>query len=200
VVAATLIASCGADDEAAVLQSFSNYKEAILAGEGERAADLVTDETLAYYEQIRRLAVSAGREEIRQRRLIDRLSVAYYRVLIGPESLRAMTGRDVFVFGVDNGLIGRSDAINLEIGEVAVEGDSATAPVVVRGETTPIAFEFTRENDQWKVDLEALLRLTDFSMQQVVQDAGVSEDAFILDAVEASSGERVTNEVWDRPT
>jgi hypothetical protein len=50
-----------ADDEAAVRATFAAYKTAVLARQGERAADHVTAGTLREYARYRELALAAPR-------------------------------------------------------------------------------------------------------------------------------------------
>ena len=200
VLLATLLAACGLGEEQAIRQAFEEYKQSILDQDGERAASLVTQNTLDYYDEMRDLAVEAGPEQILDRRLTDRLAVATYRLTLDLESLRQMTPRALFAFAVDEGLIGsRSDVAGLELGTITLSGDTATANAVSDGQEAPLEWEFRREGDQWRLDLEALLAVVNLVLQNLARESGVSENQLIYQTLEARTGQRVTGEVWARP-
>ena len=172
----------------------------MLDQDGERAASLVTQNTLDYYDEMRDLAVEAGPEQILNRRLTDRLAVATYRLTLDLQSLRQMTPRALFAFAVDEGLIGsRSDVAGLELGTITPSGDTATANAVSDGREAPLEWEFRREGDQWRLDLEALLAVSNLVLQNLARESGVSENQLIYQTLEARTGQRVTGEVWARP-
>jgi hypothetical protein len=199
---AILLSSCrsGGGDEEAILQAFQGYKDAILEQDGERAAGLVTRNTLAYYGDMGDMAIDAGPEEVLGRRLVDRLTIATYRVLLDVQSLRQMGARELFVFAVDEGLIGsRSDVAALEVGDVTVSGETAAANAVREGQETPLEWEFRREGEQWKLDLEALLAISNLVLQDLAREAGLTENQLIYQTLEATTGQRVTSEIWERP-
>ena len=200
---ATVLSSCrsGGGDEEAIHQAFQRYKNAILEQDGGRAAGLVTRNTLAYHGDMRDMAIDAGPEEVLGRRIVDRLTIALYRILLDVQSLRQMSARELFVFAVDEGLIGsRSDVTGLEIGDITVSGDTASADAVSESQETRLEWEFRREGDQWKLDLEALFAISNLVLQDVARDAGLTENQLIYQTLEARTGQRVTSEIWDRPT
>jgi hypothetical protein len=199
---ATLLSSCrsGGGDEEAILQAFERYKDAILEQDGERAAGLVTRNTLAYYGDMGDLAIDAGPEVVLGRRLVDRLTIATYRILLDVQSIRQMSARELFVFAVDEGLIGsRSDIAALEVGDITVSGDTAAANAVREGQETPLEWEFRREGEQWRLDLEALLAISNLVLQDLAREAGLTENQLIYQSLEATTGQRVTSEIWERP-
>jgi hypothetical protein len=196
---ATALGSCGSADEQAIRQAFQQYKQALLDQDGERAAALVTHNTLDYYGEMRDLALDATRDEILDRRLIDRLTIALYRVLLGP-TLEQVNARQLFVFSVDEGLIGsRSDVAGLEIGDVTVSGDFGTANATSEGQEAPLVWEFRREGDQWKLDLEALFPVSNLVLQNAAEEAGLTENQLIYRTLEARTGQRIGAEIWGEP-
>jgi hypothetical protein len=200
-VTVLLLASCGGDggEEAAIRQVFQRYRSAILARDGSIAANLVTQNTLEYYENIRAVAAEAGTETIAQRSMFDRLFIALLRVEVGPRELREMTGQELFVLAVDRGLIGEEDVRASEIGEVTIEGDVAMGEAISDGRASGLSWRFAREGNGWRLDLTSVFPVANLAIKQVAQREGLSEDALIFQVVESVTGQRVSDEIWEEP-
>ena len=110
-----------AGDEAAVRATFAAYKAAVLAQQGERAADNVTTGTLREYARYRELALSAPRAALEALPMTERLQVLIIRARVPAADLRAMDGRRVFTHAVDRGWIGREGVERSELGTVQVD-------------------------------------------------------------------------------
>lgn len=191
--------ACGssAEDEAAIRETFQGYKGALLDGRGGDAADLVTSETIAFYEETSMVALQAPEAELRERPVVDRLQVLTLRHRMTAAQLRSMGGRDLFAYAVDEGLIGAEQVETLDIGEIEIEGDTASGAIVTGEQEVDLArWRFLRQEGQWRLDLLALFPLTEFALEQAADDAGLEVDELLIQALEISSGERVSPDIW----
>ncbi|MFN2589894.1 MAG: hypothetical protein ABR518_03900 [Actinomycetota bacterium] len=196
--AAACSGSDASGDEAQVRAAFRTYKQAVLSGNGEAAAGVVTADTIEFYDRIRALALSADSEAVHGYSMINRLSIAAFRLLVSADTLRSLSGRQLFAYAVEHGIgIDQEGVTGLELDGVDVFGNTAKAKVVVRGDETPLEVEFNKERGAWKFDIEGLLGFADLALQEAADKVGIPEDELIYRALEAGSGRHVDASIWD---
>lgn len=182
----------------AVRSTFESYRAEVAAENGAVVPALVSPSTVAHYDEVVRLARTAGPAEISALGMMDRLMIARLRVQEPPD-FAAMDGAGLLVYGVDEGMI---DAAALEgntLGEVRVEGDRAYAQMLVDGEPTGVDWEFVRDGSDWTFDLAAGFPLINEALTQVADENGMTEDEFIFAAVEMVTGTPVDVSVYEAP-
>lgn len=191
-----------ADEEANedVVAAFESYRSAAIAQDGERAVELASSESLDYYDEMRQMALTAPREELKRRRLIDRVMVLMLRHMIEPAKLEAMDGADVFVLSIEEGLTSEASVEKMEPGDVDVSGDRAVMAVEINGEPGPFAFPFVRQEGDWKIDFSELLAVGDAGFRSLVEQSGMSQNEFLMEALTSVSGTRPPKSIWDPPS
>jgi hypothetical protein len=190
----------GPSDEIQVRQTFEGYTEALLAGNGAEAAELVTEGTIAYYEDMRLLATTAGPAEIRAQNLANQLMITILRADPGPDRLQAMDGGEVMAYAIERGYIGRGDVRNAAMGDLTVTGDVATAPVLDgAGNPTELSWDFLREDGAWKFDVTALLPTSNDVLKGQAKKEGLPEDEFVLRNAESITDSLLTPAIWEAP-
>ncbi|MGR4874570.1 hypothetical protein [Pseudoxanthomonas sp. LARHCG66] len=188
-----------ADDETAVRAAFAAYKSAVLARQGERAADQVTTGTLREYARYRELALSAPRTELEALPMTERLQVLIIRARVPARDLRAMDGRTVFAHAVDRGWIGREGVERSELGTLQVDGDHAAARLKIGTVEMPFDFEFEREQGRWHFNLIPLVTMSEDVFKQLARQNGVSENEMVMTLVRGLSEAPVDDSLWDPP-
>lgn len=188
-----------ADDETAVRAAFAAYKSAVLARQGERAADQVTPGTLREYARYRELALSAPRTELEALPMTERLQVLIIRARVPARDLRAMDGRTVFTHAVDRGWIGREGVERSELGTLQVDGDHAAARLKIGTVEMPFDFEFEREQGRWHFNLIPLVTMSEDVFKQLARQNGVSENEMVMTLVRGLSEAPVDDSLWDPP-
>ncbi|HJR19736.1 MAG TPA: hypothetical protein VJ922_08465 [Actinomycetota bacterium] len=183
-------------EAAAASEAWAGYKSAILAKDGTKAAGHLSTETIAYYEDIRMLALGADKDALASEAMVDRLNVVTMRVMFSSAELRAVDGSGLVREAVERGLIGEAGTASTELRSVKVSGDTAVGDLV-SGDTTGGRLDFRRESGAWKIHLVALLQSVDGVLRQTARDRGLEENAFIVQAVGAASGKPVSEDVWD---
>ena len=200
-----LLTGCGADalqeasaaeTEQAIRSCFAGYKAAVLESDGEAAAGHVTAATIAYYQRMLALVLSASAEETRKLPLLDRMTVLLVRARVEGDLLRAMDGRKLFVHAVDIGMVGKSSVISNELGEVFVSGAHATGEHVSAGTPTGIHWRFHLEDGAWRMDIMSILPSATLAFQKIIKDSGMTEDEFILKIIAMLQGTEPSDEVW----
>jgi hypothetical protein len=199
-LAALLAAGCGGggEDEEAVRATFDGYRQALLDGDGERAAGLVTAGTVEYFEETRRLALEAPEAELRDRSLVDQLQVLTMRQQVPARVLRSTDGQELFAYSVQEGLVATEELRDLGIGEVTVDGDRATAEALSGGEKVALLrWQFAREDGRWKIDVTSLFSFVKTALERSAEDAGMSTEELILRSLEIASGKPVPPDIWE---
>ncbi len=150
----------------AVTTSYAKYAKAVSVKDGETSADLMTNSSIAYYDHIRDLALDASRTTLAKQTLIDQLTVLTMRGTINAALLRSASGHDLVKESVQDGLIGNGSLPIEGLQQVEVEGDKASAELVLTGSTSEYPVGFQRESGVWKFDVTSLLAPAESGMQQ----------------------------------
>lgn len=186
-------------DQQAVRQNFNAYKYALLNELGSEAAELVSEKTLKYYEQLRQLALTADANELKDQPSFTRLVVLAIRLNIPSAQLRKMQSKDIFAYGVKNQWVAKETVAPYELGSINVYGNYASAEVVAStGATTNAHLEFRKDGEIWRINLTPLLeRVSRERSAQISSTA--DENRAILSLLESMSGKKVDNSIWTPP-
>jgi hypothetical protein len=190
-------AHAGEDD--LVRQAFNSYKEAVLAGKGAAAADVLTAGSLDYFAQMRDLALYATEQELKAGSITDLMQALTFRHRIPVDQLQTLSGRDLVILALERGWIGKASVARADIGDVSVNAGSATAVVLKQGRPTSASFRFSKEKESWKLDLIAMLRMAESALQTGAKAQGASTDQFVLSMLEMVSGKPVGPDIWKPP-
>ncbi|MEO1253543.1 MAG: hypothetical protein AAFY41_01475 [Bacteroidota bacterium] len=184
-------------EEKKVRETFNKYKKALLEESGSDAADQVDLNTITYYKMILNKSLKADSVEVVNMDIIDKLTIFTVRHRVPKEELMGgMTAKDFFAYSVDNGMIGKSSVMNITIGDVFVEGDSAKGQMITAGQETPLFFGF-RNEEGWKIDITSIFSATNEALQQMITSVDSTAEEWIFQALEMLTGKAPTNEIWN---
>jgi hypothetical protein len=186
-------ASAGDDD--AIRRVFASYRTAIERADGDRAAALLDQETVGFYDRMHKAALDMPGDEVRARPLIERLTIVAMRAGKSRAQLAAMTAREVLAAAIVQGS-GKETVQGVELADIVVDGERASATPRKGGLALPLRFHFRREADGWRFDLTQLLAGVDQMLK--AQLKGMSEDDLIR-AYVASVGGVVDETMWEPP-
>lgn len=184
------------DDKDLVLKSFDGYKNSILTDKGEEAVNFVDSRTMKYYDNILEKVKRADSVEVDALGLIDKITVLTYRLKASDEELSSFSGKDLFIFAIDNGMVGKSSIVNSTLGEVSISEDFASAEFIINGRVTSFSFHFYREDNIWRIDITNLFELGTFAFKKLIEDSGQEENEFILNVLELATGSKPSNKIW----
>lgn len=186
-----------ADNPATVQQTFSDYKSAILAGQGEQAVDELSQNTIDYYGDMRRLAVCEPAEQIKAESMVNRIQILSMRFRVPTDTLVTLSDREVVVYGVDQGWIGKESVMNIETGEVKIQGEEAFVDVLQQGQPSGIQFRFAKESDGWKLDLLPTIELSNRAFEQLAELQELEQNDFIFGILAILEGREPTEDIWN---
>ena len=180
-----------------ILTSFEAYKNAILTDQGEVASSFVDSRTMNYYSTILKKIKIADSLEVDSMGIIDKLTLLTMRRTVPSSELLDFDGKDLFIYAIDNGMVGKNNIVNAKLGNVTRNGDFAKAEFIVNGQKTPFFFHFYKEDNQWKIDITHLFSLGTVSLKKMIEDSGKTENDFILIILEALTGKKTSSSIWE---
>jgi hypothetical protein len=186
-----------AADEKAIRECFESYRQLALAQQGAEAAELVSNSTFEYYDELRRLALTGSAATIKEQSVGRRMMVLMYRHRYTRDDLQRMNGRELFVDNIDKGWIGKDSARDNELGDVKASGDSAAAEIVNKGKASGLKFQFLREGGAWRIDFASFLPKADLAFKAAAKEMEMEEDEMIFTILEAISGKKVPVTIWE---
>jgi len=182
-----------------VLQVFEDYRAALLQVDGAAAVDLVDAGTIDWYEDTLGLALSASRSELNRLDALQKFMVLRLRLDLAKADLEALTGRSLFVYAVDHGWILSEEAESMRLGRVEVQEDAGEAWVSIEQAPDMPLFYMVKQDGHWRIALWQSLASTNRYMEQAISGSGLSEDAFMLQALESYSGSQVDERIFEGP-
>jgi hypothetical protein len=183
-------------DKVKVLETFTNYKSAILNDKGEAAVKLVDSRTIKYYDKMAQLSRDADSASIEEMSILDKLMLLSIRHRAPKADIKSFDGRKLLLYAIKNGMVGKNSVANNTLGEITVNADYAQGQLVANEKKTPLYFNFYREDSQWKLDLTSIFSASTAVMNKMVERSGKTEDDFIFDLLEQVSGRRPKNDIW----
>jgi hypothetical protein len=103
-------------------------------------------------------------------------------------TLRTAAPQELAKIGVENGLVNEQSAANVKLGKVEVSGDTASAEVLLGGETAPFRHSFVREEGTWKLDPRAMFDLSDTALADIAAKRNLTADQLFEQTMVAKYG------------
>jgi len=186
-------------EAAAVKRSFAEYKAALKQRDGARAVAAVSGNSFRYYDRMRKLALSAPRDELALLEGTERMLVLALRQQAPLDLLANGTPEELVAHAVTTEAITDISVARTELGEIRAEGDLARGWIVVDDKPTQGVLQFAREGDRWKFDLEFAMRSSAGLIAAIAKQSGLSEDEVILKLLEQGMQQPVGPEIWRPP-
>jgi hypothetical protein len=181
-----------------VVDAFDAYARAIRAHDV-AAAEQVAPAVLAFYGDLRELALHATPAEVRALPTLQRMLVLLARHRVEAGRLRAMRPADVFIaLEVELGAFDPA----LRPGEPVMGPGPGVAWVQLKQgtESVFVHFGFVRVGGRWRVDTLPALASTDCLLRASLRREGAArdqEDALLLRALESVTGRAPSPDIWE---
>jgi hypothetical protein len=196
--------NCSVDDgteansieEESIRNCFTAYKSSILEYNGIEAVKHVNSTTIDYYGEMKDFALTGSRELVEKLSITDKMMVLIIRLYVEPRLLSKMTPEELFVFAVDEGLIGE-DATSAGLGDIDISENIAIAQHTHNGQKSSHSWRFEKQGEEWRVDLTSIFPATESLLNDLINESGMSEDEFIFMILEVISGNKVSDDIWE---
>ena len=176
-VALTIAAGCSRkstlSDEALIRASFEQYKLAARKSDGSAVVPLLTTESLAHYDRLRKLALTGTEAELDKTRYVERMQVWMFRQLLSAEELGEMSRDELGAYVFDKHMMGEDLEESSSFDALQIEDSTATARHLARGRPAggPIreaTFQWKKGSDgQWRLDLLHAVALMELQLDDV---------------------------------
>ena len=185
-----------AEATAAVERAFAAYKAALANRDGSRAVSVLSSNSFAYYDRVRKLALSAPKSELDELEGTERMLVLGLRHQAPHDLLETGTPEDLLAYAVNAGLVSDTAVAKTELGEVTIEGELARCWIVVDGQPTRGVLQFALEDGGWKFDLEFAMRSSAGLIAALARQSGMSENDVVFELLSLGSGKPVGPDIW----
>lgn len=187
-----------AADRAAVKAVLNQYRDAVVAKNGEAVYKLLDGKTISWYEDTIKDAVSLPKADLAKRDFLGKLTILRLRHEMTRPELEKKTGKDVIVDGVKNGWIGGSFADMIVIQSVGKNKDGVTYVTLQQNPKVP-AFYFANEDGKWKLALSNGFGIAQKGFEQIQAKSGLSADDFLCKMLEDATRKKVDRKIFDGP-
>lgn len=180
-----------------VKNDFERYRTATLEDRGEDAIQCLDGRVFDYYQVMLEHARKSDSATVASLPLADQLLVLAIRHRATPEQVMAFTDSTCLIFALDEGMIDKEGAANIQIDDVDIDGDFAQATVSSMGEQVPLKFHFYKSDGIWKFDLTQLFPLANEILAGIVTDSGMAPGELVTLLIGMAAGEPVDEtSIW----
>jgi len=143
-------------EQSEVASAMTAWIDVVTQKRTENVSLVLDSQSSAYYLRIKELALTSGTEVLRKLKEVDQLQVMFFRLMLEPEQLKAMTVDQLIAYAVKNGFIGMELRNADVLDEIAISGNTASGRLLKFGRVErPDKYRqyFVKENGTWLVSL-----------------------------------------------
>jgi hypothetical protein len=189
-----------AERTSTVQEDYATLKRALKDQEGKLAASLVTASTLAEYETCRKLALDSTGTDFANTNQMTVLLTFQLRYLLEKSKLQKMSGRDVFEWGVSDGLVKKDVIESIEISKVQYDEKTAFATLTQNGKlVSNEIFTFRKEEGYWKLDMNLLMQSVGKQLDAIRKPTGKTKVETALFFIEKTHGKGIPTSIMEGP-
>jgi len=191
-----ILLSCSSDDaHKKVIECYEAYNKAIINGDGEEAIKYLDSRTIDYYAMLLKKALYAEKETLLRESFLNRLMIVQIRHMIPLEKVKNMNAKALLIYAINNEWIGKEHVVGVKVRNVRIEENFAVADSY-KDNIKMNKLSFYYEKEQWRFNLTSLVTIIGPVFKKQIKETGLSENEFILFAVEALSGKSVSEDVY----
>ena len=181
--------------EEAVRTRARSYAAALDGRDADAAEASVSSDTFVYYEDLRRIALSSGREQLERIDLMTVLLVLQIRSKLSRAELEGLEGRELFRRAVSEGFVG-NDTSDIPLEQVWI--DDAGERAQIRVDEEPVIW-LRFEQDSWRVDIPEMIRVLGPALEALALERVVADGKVFTAYKLLSQSEDVDMAVMDGP-
>ena len=183
-----------------VEEDYAAFKDALLDSDGAEAVRYVTEETIAFYDRCRKMALDSEGVDFASLGQMEVVLTFQLRYLLNAASLREMDGRSLFAWAVRNGLVKKETLKGIELNGVQHEGETAIATLSKDGQpVNDLVFHFERRDGVWRLDLMRITKLTGEALDEIRRKAGKSKIEMAVYLLERTYDTQIPPQILEGP-
>lgn len=187
--------------EEAVTQAFDAFAEAAGTKNGQKAATLVSENSLESFDRIRKLALYGGPSDLEEAELEELTLVLVLRSMLDPGVLRDMSREDLvaLALGSEQLLFTRVQKGD-RLQDLSIEDGVATARVVVGKHDVHVAdSRLLLEDGVWRYDLRPHLETMRKNLLDIAKEKDMSPGKYVGMLVEVRTNTKITDGALEAP-
>jgi len=187
------------DDEKGIRACYEGYKKAILDGNGTAAASFIDGPSKAFFSKLYGSIIHADSAQVASLDIADRVLLFHARHTLTYEELSKMTEHEYLVYSFEKGMFSDKGIIGIDIDDVKVEGNHATAVPSFSynaSDRSPEFYHFNKTADGWKIDWISQINFINTNFTSIANSMGQDVNEFIFSTLLMLSGQEVSATVW----
>ena len=196
-----LIFSTSQANQNDILLTFAKFQAAIISQNGENAVQWVSQDTLNFYDDVRKLALNANQNVLELESQIKVSMTFELRYLLSRRDLQWLSdGKKIFGWLVHNELMQKYRFNECSLINIKVEGRHAFATILKNGELIDnVPFEFINEGGVWKFDMIKNISTDDMALEILRQQIGKTKIETALFLLEKNYHKKISEKILQGP-
>lgn len=173
---------------------FQQYRAAILAQNGKNAIEYLHPKSKVFFDSLAHKIKYAGESEIKVLEPYEIGTILLVRYSMKRKNLKVLDGEKLFIYLVDNGIIGKSSV-----------GDGMPIDYILKGDVAFLLFQddyyvhLMSHQWDWLIELNLSLEPLNANIRRLAETQGVDLISFIVSSVETRIQTTLSPEVWKAP-
>jgi hypothetical protein len=179
---------------------FAEFRSAVGQGSGEKAAQLLSKETAALYERLRRAAITTARADLERLSIVEVFGVLSLRHTFSKKELEANTGKSLLAKALVSDPASREALGRIEIDQITYKQDVAIATMKHNGKPVPdTVLTFRKQGNSWKWDLEQYSQQAVGRFETMRLEQKLSKIDFAMRLLRRQYGDKLSNSIIEGP-
>jgi len=184
-------------DEELIQKTYRSYINCLSEKKGYDTLALVSQRTIDYYGKCIKDSLYLGCKKTKELSLMKKIIVLRIRSSVDLPILKNMTGKKLFVYGVNRGWVGEKEKIErLKISRIFVEGNAAETRMSINGTEFPFGFNFYKEDGSWKIDITSLMGKINTILEKRIKNSGQDVNDYVLTVMKMVTKKELTENIW----
>ena len=190
--------ACGESPTKAVEDLFESYKVAVQQGNFEKAATMIDQKSVEYYNQVIKLALETERKKLGAVNFNSKLVALALRQEFSKKEIKDLTGEEVFAFAGKNHLNPMDSIGQFTIAKTVMESglNKAVSRMYKKGALTKTYLKFIKVDGVWKMNFATVMNDENDLNTSIVISGIKDENKRAIKIVEAISDKRIKRNIW----
>ena len=190
--------ACGDSPLDDVADLFEEYKSAIEQKQYGKAAGLIDQKSVEYYNQVRKLALETERKKLGEVNFNSKLLALALRQTYSKKEIKNLTGEQIFAFASENHLNPLDSIGQYTIAKTVMESglNKAVSRMYRKGELTETYLKFIKVDGIWKMNFASVMNEDNDLNTSIVLSGIRDENRRAIKIVEGISDKRIKRNIW----
>ena len=190
--------ACGDSPLDGVADLFEEYKSAIEQKQYGKAAGLIDQKSVEYYNQVRKLALETERKKLGEVNFNSKLLALALRQTYSKKEIKNLTGEQIFAFASENHLNPLDSIGQYTIAKTVMESglNKAVSRMYRKGELTETYLKFIKVDGVWKMNFASVMNEDNDLNTSIVLSGIKDENRRAIKIIEGISDKRIKRNIW----